>query len=1146
MIKNFKKHKEILLVFLASLTPLWWLRNGEAIIGHDSGFRLNYLNHLINLFYSWNFLHNFGTDWGILKGFLVIQFPETFFSVILGSLAMGQKAAFVFWFFVMGISMYIFIRNFFPQKEFWIMRIFGSIFHMYNFFILQAWFIAERAKFSLFAALPLGLLIIYKTLNKQYSLVKGTILFSILSFFLNGGGSPPLYGSLILVYGLTFVFVTILNIRESGFKAIVHTFKTVALFALGFLSINAYFILPQIYTALNGYSGVLSSIGGISGILAWENAINKYASVLNLIRLQGIPDWYDNPSHSFSYHFINNPALIVLSFVPILLILFGLFFQNRKDMIKKQQDLIHLLFIVLFVGIVFAGGSHPPFGFIYIFLVEHIPGFAIFRSAIYKFGPAVWFSLILLSSFYLNLILNKFIRNKIMFNMVGFFVILILLVYHFPFFNSNFFQFNKPFVTKVSVPNYVYDSNTYLNSLDSSNRLILIPKLDPLYKVDSYGWGFWSLEPLSFLSLNNSVVSNDTVAPEIVNQIYKATEKNNSESFTKLLGRTGINKILVRNDIIYSNKSNRDNIIQSEKKELLENKEIKSDKIFGEWEILNVNSSYYLPLFYSPLKIISSNLELDSSLDLISNEKQERILSINEDVENAGKQGIINKISNQIYNKPECILCSDREYESMRINLLVPKANVLPGSIFYRFKISKENKLRSQVTDPAQKIDLNLAFSHARISEFEGIFYQSQVSSKKNELKLQVLSQEYKELIGNALKGSNQLEGLQNDKYKYKLAAYLYSQKELLETLYTDDNGLRSVVSSLTEFVNANISLIEKDVWRPRSLKEKNLVFNIEEKDSYELKNFDKLNITSMLLDEKEIELESPITLDKGEHRLRVNLNDESSEVLDQRLDEFSLANGHSIRLNLKDIGEYDKYLLTFEYKTSSEAIIETLTDHDMSVNSRFNVYENSDWELVSQELKNNSISPNGINLIVKNISKNKNNISIRNLKLTRKLSPKIYLFRNIKNEDQNIPNISFKKINPTHYVVNVTNARGPFFLNFGNSFSTGWKAYVFNRRDSEDEVKREYFNGEIKELKSEDRVFDRSLVPVFTTNPIPEVNHIKSNGFSNAWYVDGTGDFEIAIFYEPQKAFYIGIIISIVTLFVFVLILLKLKHGKN
>ena len=155
-------------------------------------------------------------------------------------------------------------------------------------------------------------------------------------------------------------------------------------------------------------------------------------------------------------------------------------------------------------------------------------------------------------------------------------------------------------------------------------------------------------------------------------------------------------------------------------------------------------------------------------------------------------------------------------------------------------------------------------------------------------------------------------------------------------------------------------------------------------------------------------------------------------------------------------------------------------------------------------------------------------------------------MFRDSSNKVQGSPIISFKKINPTHYTVKIRDAKNPFILSFGSSFSPGWKAYISNNSESGDEIQKTYFNGEIKELKPGNKLFDKSLGSVFMGKPIPELNHIKANGYSNAWYIDRTGDFEIIVFYEPQKAFYLGGIISIVTLILFLYILLRMKNGKN
>ncbi len=609
----FKKIKflEILLLFVLSLTPLLWLHNGHIIFGHDSGFRLNMPQFWTDLFYSWTPIKNFGTDWSEFKGFLIVQFPEVLFSFLTGSLMNGQKITFIFWFFTMGISMYTFTNSLYPQVKFWILRVSASVFYMYNFFILQAWLITERAKFSIFAALPLGLLILYKTINKEYSLTKGAILFSLVFFLLNGGGSAPLFGSALLVYTTAFTYLTISNVRKNGYKEILFSLKLAGCFMAGFLLINAFWVLPQINLMLTSYNSSLSAQGGINGVIAWINAISKSASILNILRLQGIAEWYDNPLHPYSSPYLNNPLLIFSSFFPISITIVGFVLQRIK-ILKKNSKLITLIFLCLIIGIIFTAGSHPPFGHFYLSLISSIPGFAIFRSPFYKFGPAVWFSIIFLFAYYVNLLLNRFVKKQIIKNIMGFLFIAFILVYHFPFFTTNFFIWDQPWTTKIKIPNYVYRMSEYINSQTPSySRVLLLPLLDSDFGADGYRWGYWGLDPLPELTTDRSIIARAQDSEFGVPQhIYETLVDKNESDFSYLMGTYGINKILWRDDILYSNKVTSGKDFLTLKKSLLSFRSINLEKKLGEWSLYNIASSRILPLVYMSKSLNKFNLEL--------------------------------------------------------------------------------------------------------------------------------------------------------------------------------------------------------------------------------------------------------------------------------------------------------------------------------------------------------------------------------------------------------------------------------------------------------------------------------------------------------------------------------------------------------
>lgn len=1148
MINFFKKNIELLVIFLFSLTPLLWLKGNEVIIGHDSGFRLNYLDHLINLFYSWNSIQNFGTDWGILKGFLIVQLPETFFSLLFGSLTLGQRATFVMWFFIIGLSMYIFVRNFFYQKEFWIMRLFSSTFYMYNFFLLQAWFIAERAKFSLFAALPLGTLIIYKTLLREYSIVKGVMLFSVVSFFLNGGGSPPLFGSLILVYLITFTFLTFRNVRRKGVGEIVHSLRVGLFFLLGFVAINSYFVLPHLYGILNKYEGVLSSVGGISGILAWENAINKFASFINLFRLQGIPDWYDNPRHPYSDQFTQNPLLITLSFFPIFIIVLGLIHHQKFDVKKRKDGIFYLALSIFVIGLVFAAGSHPPFGFIYVFLVEHLPGFAIFRSAFYKFGPVFWFSAIFLTGYYLNLLILRYVKKDYLNKVLGVSAIVFVLLYHFPYFKINFFEFSKPFTTKNTIPAYVEDSMNYLNQTPSKTRTLVLPKLDPSARVDSYTWGFWGLESLPKLSLNHSVVANDNVSPEVVNIIYKSIDQGNSLSTDRLLGNFGINKIIWRNDVLYNDRTTTSKDVYLERDNINNVPSISLEKTFDKWEIYDVKSPNFLPIFYSPKKIISSD-SLKPYEDLLLAETDPRFSAIfSIETENSLKGEVISRVSSKQYLEPSCVLCKDEELEAIKKGIFIPKVNFLPGSLLYFLKIKRENLSLMKSHELTRKLNLDIFFSNNRIAEISGVLFKDEIKLSSKTILIEKLIKSYKNLISDSAIQLKNMPPSQRNHFYIQLLSHLEVQRSFLNKLHYRDGFPEEYYLDLAGFIDRNIENIEKEIFMSTSINNKRLSFNITEKGSYDIEFLgEEPRPARITLDDKKQIQTKNIDLNTGEHRLELFYENPNLFILDQIPKEFAFKNNEKKIFKLSGIKPADKYTLSYEYKITEgdNSLIQAGYEKSHSLNSRFDLNRDIQWKIFSIEFEYNPISPNVDNFVLKNISKESNTTLIRNLRLSKVFIPKVYITKERMRKNFGSPELSIQKINPVEFVVGVKNAKIPYVLNFSESFDSGWKVYIVKSKDVDSSsYVSAYFGGAIKEAKPLNKFFNN--LSLFFKTPLDESKHFKVNGYSNAWYIEEPGDYKLIVFFEPQKYFYIGLIISALTILGFLILVLKRKYGRN
>ncbi len=95
-------------------------------------------------------------------------------------------------------------------------------------------------------------------------------------------------------------------------------------------------------------------------------------------------------------------------------------------------------------------------------------------------------------------------------------------------------------------------------------------------------------------------------------------------------------------------------------------------------------------------------------------------------------------------------------------------------------------------------------------------------------------------------------------------------------------------------------------------------------------------------------------------------------------------------------------------------------------------------------------------------------------------------------------PEITFTKINPTLYNVQIKNAQDPFTLILLENFNKGWKLSFLN-------------DSQVK---------------------LSESDHLKINGFANGWYLTQKGNFTVNLEFSPQRYFLPGMVISLMTIF--------------
>lgn len=1112
----FKKYHfvaEVLIIFFLCLTPIVWLFDGKTVFGHDAGFRLHPWEHLQNLYYSWDSSSNFGADWSLFKGFLITQFPEAFFTTVSKSFFYGQVATLVFWFFAMALSMYIVVHYFFRERKDWFIRMYCSLFYVFNFFILQAWFIVERAKFSLFVALPLGFLILYLILSKQMKLMRGVALFSLLFFIFNLGGNPTLYGAVILVYGITVLFFAVFEYYKRNYSYLFFISKVVLCISTGFILINAYWILPQIQSVLHNYSSSLSSTGGIDGILAWERVVNKNASFINLFRLEGIPDWYENQSHPYSSVFLKNPLLVVASFVPLLVICMGLFlFLSNKKLENKK--VIFLLLCIFILGLLFVAGSHPPFGFVYTSFIQFVPGFAIFRSAFYKFGVIHWFSVAFLSGYFFNLLIETYVKKKGLRFILSVSIIFSLLVYHFPFFVTNFFLWNAPYSTKVKIPQYVFEMSDYINTeVSSSSRVLLLPELDPIYHVDVYDWGFWSLDMLPRLVTSKSIIADTINSPQITTELYAAIKANDEKNFNLLVQISGANRILWRDDVLYSDKVSSSKSLQYEENNLKSFSSVTLEKTFGSWKLYSVN----IP--YSPV-YPSANLEILSSQNpSIKNVLSSSILSQSSLVQDKLLlSGVAADTVRKVLFEADCILCEPNEFTHMKEAIGLPHVRYLPNSKFYFLTAWKEQQNANKFRDnPAEMISLQLNASNKRLVEFSEVLIR--LSSLGNNVpNMDKIVTSYMQSVDAVLVQIDKLPQDKKNENLIKVLAYLETQSQFAESFRSDDQSIVSHVYRLQKYINERIQTIRSGIWMTETEDEKKYVITIDTAGVYTFSVDGALSEKDkFFLNEKEIIPGEILHLLPGIYHIHLTTSGIRNYVMDDKNAKrngelITLRQDENILFNIGLTGQEKEYEVLFDYRLEEglSPAVELIQGHkennkyELTGQSGVRLHNDGKWHSYSYTFLAEKTKKNAF-LQFRNCCRNAENtvFTIKNLRVILPSTPRVFLIKEDVAKKGTLPALDVVNKNKTSYMITVKNATSPFILNFADSFDKGWVA--------------KYDNGEVID------------------------SHIKVNGFANAWALTKEGTYTILLEYSPQRVVTIGVILSLTTLIgALVIVILK------
>ncbi|MFZ5535454.1 MAG: hypothetical protein ACOY3M_04900 [Patescibacteria group bacterium] len=1148
--KNSPLFVDLFLLFIVSLIPLIWIGPGQYVTGNDAAYPINIQSTYLNRFFAWTHVDSLGQETSMHFGSLFIHTVLAFGSYLGLSITDAQRLTFIFWFFAILLSIYLFARSInklFPYRYF---PLIAAFFYGINYFLLELWKLGAATTFSVYVALPLFMKYILPILEGHGSILPSAISIALITVFFNGGlgFSSPLYGGVILTVATAIIFYLIFCPRPFVFRYISRVIAFFILSGMFVLTINGYAFIPFINYLLSNYSVQVDSHGGVEGVISWAREVSKHTSISNLFRLQGYPDWYEvGVGPDYARQILNNPFFIALSMsIAPLAYASLLLYQNIK-----QRKFILYLAILSLVAILFSAGTHPPTGWLYVQFVKYIPGFAIFRSAQYKFIPALFFSVSLLLSYTLNILFARLqernIRNSsvklVLSTLFPMLILGLILAYHYPIFGKSNFIWRAPMTTLIQIPKYVTNYDDLLAQINIPSRILLTPKLNSVWGSEAYTWGYTSvsslfntLHPTSFIS--NSYLLNDQ-ARILITRLYK--ELLSDGSLVDPLARIfNISHILVRGDSYYQL-----DWIRSENPLLY----IEALKRYKNISKIWSDSMWTLYRFDddSDKKFYKTNTIAKVSGD------REHILgplllgTANFIYQNGSEKNELLEKSSLNMKSIEGARCDTCALDESMNTVDRSFSRILPGSWFYPLKMRKEAaELGSASEDKI--LTVNLGHSLNRINEMEQLRDMKESESLINETVDRLF------LNWQQIDQYSRSQNIENNITLIKLLeTYANREKDVIENSITSISNVQtrdklSNIVKITENISnlanrsrlrafdikgytyngkysANEVYIDKETLAKDALG--NLVYPINIFINNKKYPVNPIDMTDTIYlgrfnfdDANSFDLEFPPQRDLLSNGITHNavIDNELKYCLSFSVNQYNWQKNY--RLTIFDpllISPKSQVIVSYQKFEPVDPVMRTTLRKDKlfmithsNRKSQLNYFageESSEAATVSLCADNNG-----------ELMTNKRNFSLHEV-----YKPSVYINHPYEKKSADIENtVLYKKISPVMYEISLGDDRDDVLVIFNENFNSNWKMYSASSKPL--------------------NYITKFFYPLFHRQ-IYEKNHIKINGFANAWLLPAGHEQRVIVFFYPQYLFGVGIIISLISAFVILIISLSLKY---
>lgn len=600
-----KNHIGIILIFFLGLLPLSYINDGKMIIGGDTGaYMLNPINQLHDL-YIWDTtlsdglgFYNFAIPTAV--PYLILY---SFFEIIGLPLFFSEGLILSIWLIAAGLSMYFLISYLFHDK----MKIAATgaaIFYMFNPYNVFLWSSPDPGTSGAYVLLPLTFALFVKGLNSNQYLKNGLLLGIIPLIFVYGVLNVPfsILNIFVLISFLIF-YVFILRFNVIKLKNVLYYIIVASTLIL---LVNLWWILPLI-----GFYSEGIIIFKQMNPEKWLTEYSSYNSILHLFQLYGLPGWegynWGRPNASYVPNLVNNPFFIINGFLPILVITFSSILQSSYKNKNIHISGIYIYFFILYLVSIFLSKTiNEPFGNLYHWFFNNIPGLIIFRSGFMKYGILIALSSAVLFGISIDIIYlylkNRYESTKIHKSSIVL-LILLVLIQNYPFLTGEVIISGKGSLPSFhhNIPPYYFDSANWINKQSDDFNIFSFSNGGAGWVV--YNWGAEGTyigTDIDYRLVNKPILYRSMYWKDtsIMEFIYQQSNLNSVKSNHKLYTFLNVKYLLLHedDDLSFFGGPSSDMI----KKNILQEKGIQFEKSFDKISVYRITD-------WKPLRIYGAS-----------------------------------------------------------------------------------------------------------------------------------------------------------------------------------------------------------------------------------------------------------------------------------------------------------------------------------------------------------------------------------------------------------------------------------------------------------------------------------------------------------------------------------------------------------